>query len=247
MTETEVEQNTPEWEKYRKGPYDLMMGASSAGTMCGVSANVDLFGGSSCPLPFSLYDHTIFPLTEEEENPPACVHGHQCEPYAGLIYDKLVVGVTRKPGNHFTHPNEYLAPFLGCSPDGQIFDESGNNRLGLLEIKCPYHVMYDKPKPEHLAQMMFQMWITGQTTWCDYLAVKYDKHLPENGPKEIMLKRVYYSEDYVERLLKPRVYYFIKCLLTKTRPPKDLYRPRGPHGNVGPPDIWMIDYFEGGF
>lgn len=241
MTEIKVEQNTPKWKRHRKGPYDLRSGASSAAVICGVSENALLF---------SFYDHMTSPEAEdeEEEDPPACAHGHSCESYAADgIYDKLVAGVTRKPGNYFTHPNRYLAPFLGCSPDGQIFDESGENRLGLLEIKCPYHRMYDRPKPEHVAQIMFQMWITGQTTWCDYLAVKYDQHQPENGARQVMLKRVYYSEEYVEEFLKPRVYYFLKCLLTRTRPPKNLYRPGGPHGNVGPPEVRMIDYFADGF
>ena len=29
-------------------------------------------------------------------------------------------------------------PYLGASPDGKVFDPTSTNRLGLLEIKCPY-------------------------------------------------------------------------------------------------------------
>ena len=67
------------------------------------------------------------------------------------------------------------------------------------------------------------MWIT-KKPWCDYMAVK----LPHENPgdcamPEVLLKRVYYSRQYVKGFMKPKLDYFMRCLKTRTRPVKDYY------------------------
>ncbi len=212
-----VQQNTTEWFLTRRGPKGIRVGGSEAGTICGVSGNA---------LPFSLYDKIIGELEgtwpQNEEEPEACKHGHRCEPLISDLYTAFT-GYVVEEANYWKHIDPKLEDLYGCSPDRKVYI---NGKFeGLLEIKAPYHVMYKKIKPEHICQMQYQMWIT-QKPWCDYMAVKLDHDQPENKNNESqsLLKRVYYSKDYVEKWMKPRLFYFSECLINRTPPPRELYR-----------------------
>lgn len=82
----------------------------------------------------------------------------------------------------------------GASPDGYVGLD------GLVEFKCPQsttHLDYilNGPPAQYIAQMQFQMWITGMR-WCDF--VSYDPRLPAN----ICLYRHCVERDsmYIDRL-----------------------------------------------
>lgn len=59
--------------------------------------------------------------------------GIDMEPVAVTEYCSLK-NVNYSPWGFIIHPD---APWLGCSPDGVVFDPSENPPFGLLEIKCP--------------------------------------------------------------------------------------------------------------
>ncbi len=59
--------------------------------------------------------------------------GIDMEPLAVKEYCTLK-NVNCSPCGFIVHPD---APWLGSSPDGVIFDPSGNPPFGLLEVKCP--------------------------------------------------------------------------------------------------------------
>ncbi len=67
------------------------------------------------------------------------------------------------------------------------------------------------------------MWVTGKE-WCDYCACKLDRDDPENDPcPEMLLWRIYYSNDYVENWMKPRLFYFSTCVMEQTAPNLSFY------------------------
>ena len=69
------------------------------------------------------------------------------------------------------------------------------------------------------------MWIT-KKPWCDYMAVKLDHLNPEKNAENapFLLRRVYYSRDFVMNWMLPRIFYFSKCLMNNEKPPNLLYR-----------------------
>ena len=72
------------------------------------------------------------------------------------------------------------------------------------------------------------MWVTGKK-WCDYFACKLDHDDPENDTcPEMLMWRIHYSEDYVEKWMKPRLFYFSQCLMLKTPPDLSLYDEKPP-------------------
>jgi len=67
------------------------------------------------------------------------------------------------------------------------------------------------------------MWIT-KKPWCDYMAMKLDHKDPFNQPHQgYLLRRVYYSEDFITNWMFPRLRYFSQCLIDRIKPPKTLY------------------------
>lgn len=71
-------------------------------------------------------------------------------------------------------------PFVGCTPDG-VTDEKDSERSN-VEIKCPQpkaHLAHLRGKvdPKYVAQMQFQMWVTGLKR--SYF-VSYNPEFPEN-------------------------------------------------------------------
>ena len=75
------------------------------------------------------------------------------------------------------------------------------------------------------------------------MAVKLDHDEPESTDiRQLLLKRVHYSEEYVERWMKPRLFYFSKCLMTRTKPATDLYTK---DGEMIWPQVRIEDFFIG--
>ncbi len=90
------------------------------------------------------------------------------------------------------------APWLGSSPDGVIFDPSGNPPFGLLEVKCPNIQSYvDCPylkmsggalklgrQHKYYWQVQGQMLLTG-LEWCDFVVCAQEDMLVERIYKDL--------------------------------------------------------------
>jgi len=131
MVEIVIEQNTPKWFVTRRGDHGIRIGGSEVGAVCGRGVS----------LPYSLYEKIIGELDglwegDDGEEPPACKHGHLCEPFIGEFYTELTGNKIGKP-NYWEHKNPYLAKLYGCSPDGKVL--IGGNFEGIIEIKAPYY------------------------------------------------------------------------------------------------------------
>ncbi len=226
-------QNTEPWKIERGGPKKLRIGSSDICVVCGVD---------KYKFTYSLYDKIIAKIDgtwiddgDEEEKPP-CKHGHLCEPIIAPMYENIT-GNTVQEANYWRHENKSLAILYGCSPDRKVF--INGEFQGLLEIKAPFNIMYQDIKLEHLCQVQYQMWIT-KKPWCDYMAVKLQHENPElDQNPQILLKRIYYSTEFVEYWMKPRLFYFSKCIMTRTRPPNNLYK-----NDPDPPTVKMDNLID---
>ena len=93
---------------------------------------------------------------------PAMERGKMLEPRARNAYRMATGQEVQEVG--FCVRDE----FVGCSPDGLVGEE------GLIEIKCKtdvnhfFAVINNWIDPKHMAQMQFQMLVTGRE-WCDYV------------------------------------------------------------------------------
>jgi len=125
----------------RRGSGGCDIGSSEAGTAIQTLERA---------YPRDLFRHIIGHPDYQREpgpEPDACAHGHRCEP---LIADQYVAitGAIIRPGNTFKANGQ------GSSPDRKVYDQEGN-WVGLLEIKAPFHRMYDTGslKRDHLVQV----------------------------------------------------------------------------------------------
>lgn len=154
--------NTDEWLKERKGPKGIRVGSSEVGVACGV-------GGTAKP--YSLYDKITGEMdgtweTDYEEN-PVTAHGHKGEPIIADYYEQ-VTGNRVEDANYWEHENKSMAILYGCSPDRKVYVNGVFE--GILEIKAPYHIMYEDIKPEHLAQVMYQVCVRARLLFSFSLA-----------------------------------------------------------------------------
>lgn len=224
-----LQQNTDEWLLKRRGRKKIRVGSSEIGVIC---------GKGYAAKPYSLYEKIIAEMDgtwidDDEEEPPPCKHGHLCEPIIANMYEKITKNTVQE-ANYWKHENKKLAFLYGCSPDRKVF--INDEFQGILEIKAPFHIMYKDIKLEHLCQVQYQMWIT-KKPWCDYMAVKLQHENPElDQNPQILLKRIYYSEEFIEYWMKPRLFYFSECLMTRTKPPSNLYE-----NDPGPPVVEMCN------
>lgn len=86
----------------------------------------------------------------------ATEYGHEAESAAADWFAYYYGADLRKVGFVVDHHDDRL----GCSPDRIVEESGGEERL--LEIKCPYSgSVPEAPKPEHVAQVQFQMGVTG--------------------------------------------------------------------------------------
>ncbi len=221
--------DTKAWEKYRRGEYGIRQGGSDAGKICGLYKT-----------PLDHYHAMIREIDDPkqiEEEEEACKHGHRCEPLIAEMYAEFTGNELKEP-NYWEPEDPLLRHLYGCTPDRKVYI---NGKFeGLLEIKAPYSRMYEEPKPEHVCQMMFQMWIT-KKPWCDYMAVKLDHDNPEEDRKKkppYLLLRIFYNKEYVENWMKPRLFYFSECLMTRHEPQLRLFF------NKPPPQVSMIQKYK---
>jgi putative phage-type endonuclease len=230
-----IEQNTREWYFMRRGTHKMRVGGSEIGIILGLSRFAK---------PFSLWEKIIAQQDGEWEqdgdNPEACVHGHTCEDIiADLFADKM--GLRLRLGGYYRHHDADLGQFYGASPDRLVIRRgvgldgapAGDVVEALLEIKAPFTRMYTDIAPHYMAQVQYQMWVSG-VPQCYYLAVKLRHDKPEEqgtgrGPRStppgetrVLLALVHYSPEYAAWMI-PRLFFFTKCLVERTKPPTDLY------------------------
>jgi len=97
-------------------------------------------------------------------------------------------------------------PMAGCSPDGFVGEH------GLIEIKCKEihnhldSILNDRIDPDHQAQMMWQMCVTGRQ-WCDYVC--FDDRAPEG--LQLFVKRLHRDEEKIKQM-EDEVRTFLKDL-----------------------------------
>lgn len=225
----DIEQNTKQWFHMRRGEYNVRVGGSEIGVILGVSPWAK---------PYSLWEKIIAQtdgtwVNDEEDDPPPCVHGHDCEPLIAGMYRHYIIENNKSEaeqklvmtdGGYYQHSDPELGELYGASPDRRILNPETGEVERLLEIKAPYGRMYTHVKPEYMAQIQYQMWCSGVER-CDFLAVKLDHDLPEKTiPSKIrvFLARVYRSEEYIKWMI-PRLYFFSRCLILRQCPQRDLY------------------------
>lgn len=106
--------------------------------------------------------------------------GIDLEPQARTAYEFRTGRLVSEVG--FIQHDTLMA---GCSPDGFVRDEMpgiADQPSGLVEFKCPRsakHLTYLRSgtvPPEHRAQLVHQLWITG-AAWVDF--VSFDPQMPE--------------------------------------------------------------------
>lgn len=115
-----------------------------------------------------------------------------------------------------------LFPFLGCSPDGKVIDETEETPYGIIEIKCPYkhravtpetachgdsqfHLEIKDDFPtlkrshKYYYQVQGQMGISG-AKWCDFVTYTF---------KGMVIERIYFDLTFFnEMLLKLEQFFF---------------------------------------
>jgi len=230
-----VEQNTKEWFFMRRGVHKMRVGGSEIGVILGLSKFAK---------PFSLWEKIIKQQTNDWEDdedgmPEACAHGHTCEDIIAEMFEDNM-GLRLLAGGYYRHPDAHLGDAYGASPDRLVLSrgmmEDGvpeGEVFALLEIKGPFYNMYTDVAPQYMAQMQYQMWVSGLPR-CYYLAVKLRHDTADEigtgiGPRKttpsetrVLLNIVHYSREYAEWMI-PRLFYFTKCLVEKREPPHDLY------------------------
>lgn len=143
--------------------------------------------------------------------------GIDMEPVAVTEYCSLK-NVNYSPCGFIIHPD---APWLGCSPDGVVFDPAENPPFGLLEIKCPNIKSYvDCPylkmsggslqlrrQHKYYWQVQGQILLTG-LEWCDFVVC---------AQEDMLVERIHKNVD-VMRTIRDRgdlfffYHYLLKCL-----------------------------------
>lgn len=172
------EQRTDEWYAIRKGK----MTASNADTIIANGKGLETY----------IYNlmAEYYSKSEKENYINADMQrGIDLEPEARLEFEFYTGLDVQEVG--FVEYNE----FIGVSPDGLIGDD------GLIEIKCPNDSIYfklllnDNIKPEYIAQMQMQMYITDRQ-YCYF--VSYNP----NFEKSLYIKKINRDEEMIEKLKK---------------------------------------------
>ena len=140
--EVVVEQNTQEWMGLRRGNYGVRIGGSEAGKACHIDKNQN---------PHEFYLTILLPSKPKES--AATKHGHRCEDMIAERY-VAITGNKIKDGNYWICKE--FPDLYGASPDRKVYNDE-DQFIGILEIKAPHGPMYTEPKPEHIAQMMLQV------------------------------------------------------------------------------------------
>ncbi len=218
MTEIVIKQPATGNFKSKRGEEGMRTGGHESGGICGVDPTTK---------PDIIYIHIasqIDPSIQDLFEPPSAYgeaakkYGQRNEPLLAVAYAELT-GLTVRDGNYWKHPK--LPELFGVAPDRKVYN-SNNEFIGILEIKAAYGTMYTEPKPNHITQMMMELWIIRYThpqiTWCDYFVQKRDEEEPEKTVNpETLYCRVHHSAAY-EKWMTPRLFYFAMCLMNRVRP-----------------------------
>jgi hypothetical protein len=168
-----------------------------------------------------------------------------------------------RPGGYYRHSDADLGQFYGASPDRLVLSRGADidgvplgDVCALLEIKAPFVRMYTDVAPHYMAQMQFQMWVSG-VPLCYYLAVKlrHDKREEQGtgrGPRStppgetrVFLGLVHYSPEYAAWMI-PRLFFFTRCLVERTKPPTNLYESEAAGYEAPPaPRVELINVPDG--
>lgn len=233
--EVEVEQNTSYWEKLlRPGFNGIRLGSSDAAVAIGVSKYTK---------PMALYqyivEHKREQLVKMEENEAKEFgpkeFGKIGEPIV-IDYYKMITGFEVEKGNFWKHEKYPL--YYGASPDARVFLDG--KMIGILEVKTCFYRLYDTIPREHVAQTMFQLWVTGKP-WCDYMACLLNHDNPnETNPPNIIL-RVFPDPRYISWMAQ-RLLRFSKCLELKT--PRDFMNMTAEEEGDPPPNVEFYSPLE---
>lgn len=172
------EQRTDEWYAIRKGK----MTASNADTIIANGKGLETYI-------YNLMAEYYSKAEKENYINADMQRGIDLEPEARLEFEFYTGLDVQEVG--FIEYNE----FIGVSPDGLIGDD------GLIEIKCPNDSIYfklllnDNIKPEYIAQMQMQMYITDRQ-YCYF--VSYNP----NFEKSLYIKKINRDEEMIEKLKK---------------------------------------------
>jgi putative phage-type endonuclease len=132
----------------------------------------------------------------------AMQRGTEIEPVARAAYEAENLTSVEQVA-WVEHPT---IPMAGCSPDGFVGEH------GLVEIKCKEihnhldSILNDRIDPDHQAQMMWQMCVTGRQ-WCDYVC--FDDRAPEG--LQLFVKRLHRDEEKIKQM-EDEVRTFLKDL-----------------------------------
>lgn len=172
------EQRTEDWYNIRKGK----MTASNAETIIANGKGLETYI-------YNLMAEYYSSAEKENYINADMQRGIDLEPEARLEFEFYTDLDVQEVG--FIEYNE----FIGVSPDGLIGDD------GLIEIKCPNDSIYfklllnDNIKPEYIAQMQMQMYITDRQ-YCYF--VSYNP----NFEKSLYIKKINRDEEMIEKLKK---------------------------------------------
>lgn len=172
------EQRTDDWYNIRKGK----MTASNADTIIANGKGLETYI-------YNLMAEYYSSAEKENYINADMQRGIDLEPEARLEFEFYTDLDVQEVG--FIEYNE----FIGVSPDGLIGDD------GLIEIKCPNDSVYfklllsDNIKPEYIAQMQMQMYITDRQ-YCYF--VSYNP----NFEKSLYIKKINRDEEIIEKLKK---------------------------------------------
>lgn len=263
MVEHVTKQEGVEWHAYRRGPLKLRVGGSEVGAALGVSEYAT---------PKSLWEYihwqrqgyrehngVRYELHQNESE--EMTHGTVNEPRTIRLYEMLTSQVAA-PGNYWecVSPSERWPRdgdhlYYGCSPDGVVSDTL------LLECKAPFHRAASKIAPHYMAQMQYQMAVTGRTQ-CDFVSVFYrpkeqetwwhDTSCPWNikDPErgDVFIRRVHFSNSYWAWMYAGLQRFTREYLIPRAQPPllERLIDPLrdvpGVEVRVDAPESFIVDY-----
>lgn len=174
----EVEQRSDEWFQAKMGK----MSASNADTILANGKGLETYIYSLMAEYYSKGEKVHYTNADIER-------GILLEPEAKIEF-QFYTGLDIKEVGYVEF-NEYIL----VSPDGLIDDD------GLIEIKCPNDSIYfklllnDNIKPEYIAQMQMQMYITDRQ-YCYF--VSYNP----NFEKSLYIKKINRDEEMIDKLKK---------------------------------------------
>lgn len=253
MFESQQADDPVNWHKLRRGPLGFRLGGSEVGSALGVNSHAT---------PRSLWEFmwwqkdgyreingVRYPLHENEG--PELTHGHAREESVLALHAYLLDLPHASPGNYWEAAAPSLrwpaaddSSYYGCSPDSVVDDDAL-----LVECKAPYYKAATEVQPEYLAQVQYQLAVTGRSV-CDFVSVFY--HPRENDDDaptgrrgmldgvvdvetDVFVRRIHFNEVYWRDWMYPGLRRFTHDYLVPRRQPPlltELRKPRDANGRV---------------